>query len=705
MTDFRVRKHIYDKLIEEYKEAVNVEQKVKLAVEINFCNKIGFGCEKNDQQAITLLEKAKPLSPEVLAWGEHSNQEAQLSLLMDSSRAPTIYRNQIVRDLYDNGTYLPVYHATNFRSDSPQSWESMREFREREIERMEEALGKTHEAVLQLKWALSTLYSEMGMPIHELKLLAGVIKDIEHDETRGPRHHDTIMTRVYYTLARNDAFGVQYGDKYMDQDRELVHLLSRSRLAEHGLTGILASDLSRVLADMARFREAAELLQLAKKIAIARHGENSPETLMLSDMEADNLISEGNVAKAIEIKREVLTRMKKFVDPENPVFHNLRSSLAMALLLPGNLSEAIELMQESEEVLKQKFGPQSPPLLTTILARLAALTSHENFEEAIEVLPKIINSLEKDPWRPLEVSPPELTPLELSDLLRTNIEKPTTPYPNLQIFLKNPELLMAQILYAIACHAYIFSESALHANLEHEAEKCLEEAMQAIDGGMGSNDWHGISASGGVAGSALRRAMDEEKIPLVELIVSMGAKNERNGLHYDKAIALARRIGLWKTTTLLEEHRHLCTREPAYIYGPPLFQSQQDLVAWLTGQWKGSYLWENGGARRDPKGLRILSLQAIYPEAAADNDIRDERSITVGGTVEDELGPWVIKGTADISGNVVLRQFISEGTSSFEQGWEYHGVVNLERGALGGFWGFGNTSRQLSLGTFFYFKD
>ncbi|PNP54868.1 hypothetical protein THARTR1_04557 [Trichoderma harzianum] len=711
MTDFRVREHIYNKLIEEYNEALDAEQKARLAVEIGFCKKIGFGCEKDDQRAISLLEEAKSLSPRALAWGEHSIQDTEMRLRIDACRAPTRQRNHIIRNLNDNGTYLPFYHATHFRSDPDHLWRGMMETRVREIERMEEALGNTHEAVLQLKWALSTLYAEMGMPIHQLRVLGGVIRDIEDDESHGPHHRDTIMTRVYYTMARHDAFGVQYGDKYIDQDRELVDLLSRSGFAEHNITRILASDLSGMLSNVGHFREAAELLKLAKRIAIIRHGENSIETLNLLGMESDQLFSQGDMATAIEIKKDVLTRMKKLVDSRDPLMHHLRLTLAMALLPLGNLSEAIELMQESEEIIRKNFEPQSLTQLTTSLTRLAVLTSHGKFEEPVLALPHIIDGLRKDPWRPLEVSPPELTALELSDLLRTKIEKPANPYPDLQLFPERPELLMAQILYATACHAYIFSGGArergdnkhdLPANLEHEAEKCLEKAMHAIDRGMGSDEWHLPSAARGVAGSVLRLAMDQEKTPLVELIASMGARNERNGLHYDKAIAVARKTGLLKTTALLEEHRHLCARKPADISDPPLFQSQRDLVAWLTGQWKGSYLYEDGGPRRDPKGLRILNLQAMEPEAAAD-DVKDGRSVKVEGTAADDQGAWILRGTADVSGNVVLRHFLSEGI--FEQGWEYHGVVNLERGAVGGFWGSRGISRQLSSGTFFYFKD
>ncbi|UKZ59884.1 uncharacterized protein TrAtP1_001175 [Trichoderma atroviride] len=720
MTDYRVREHICNKLIKEYNDALDAEQRARLAVEIAFCKKIGLGCEKDDQRANSLLEEAKSLSPGVLAWGEDSIQDTQMRECIDACQAPTRQRNFIIRDLYDNGTYLPFYHATHFRSDPDQLWMGMKEAREREVERMEEALGNTHEAVLQLKWALSTLYGEMRMPIHQLRLLGGVIRDIEDDKSRGPHHRDTIMTRVYYTIARNDAFGVQYGDKYIGQDRELVDLLSRSRLAEHDMTRILAAELSEMLAYSGHFREAAEFLKLAKRIATIRHGEDGIETLKLSAMESDQLLSEGNAVKAIEIKKHVLKRMKKLVDQRDPLLHHLRLNLAMALLSSGNLSEAIELMQESEEVLRRNFEPQSPIMLTTALTRLAMLTNHGKFEEPVRALPNIIEGLQKDPWQPSEMLPPELTALELSDLLRTEVEKPATTYPDLRLFPKRPELLMAQILYATACRAYIFSEGdrergdskdALPANLEHEADKCLEEAMQAIDCSMGSDEWHLPSAVKGVAGSALRLAMDREMTPLVELIASMGARNERNGLHYDKATAIARRTGLWKTTALLEEHRDLCARKPADTWDPPLFQSQRDLAAWLTGQWKGSYLYESIGSRRDPKGLRILNLQAMDPAeaaAAADgdgdgDDMTDGRSVKVEGTAADDQGAWVLRGIADVSGNVVLRHFLSEG--SFEQGWEYHGVVNLERDTVGGFWGSGNMSRQLSNGTFFYFKD
>jgi hypothetical protein len=185
--------------------------------------------------------------------------------------------------------------------------------------------------------------------------------------------------------------------------------------------------------------------------------------------------------------------------------------------------------------------------------------------------------------------------------------------------------------------------------------------------------------------------MDEENTPLVEIVASLGAQNAREGLHYDKAITVSKKANLPKITAMLKEHRALCAYEPS----EPPFRDVEDLNVWMTGQWKGSYLYEFGGPRKDPKGLRSLQLIATKAD-------RNAESADVEGTATDDQGDWVIKGDADRLGRLSLRFFLKEG--SYEQGWEYKGHVNLEMRAMGGFWGFRNVERDGSGGSFFYFK-
>jgi len=323
------------------------------------------------------------------------------------------------------------------------------------------------------------------------------------------------------------------------------------------------------------------------------------------------------------------------------------------------------------------------------------------FKEAADFALNIIHKLEKEPWPPKEDDPSAALSddssdsAETSELLDLDDTQPA-PYPDPQKLPKNPMLLAAEVCYAISLHAQAYSEAShgntkVAARLGSQADEYLKKLMEQISKSMGPGEWDGLSKTGGIAGSALRRGMGEENTPLVEIVTSLGAQNARDGLHYDKAIAVSKKMNLPKITAMLEEHQALCAYKPS----EPPFLDVEHLKAWMTGQWKGSYLYDSGGPRKDPKGLRSLELKATKADRSAD-------SADVEGTATDDQGDWIIKGEADTSGGLSLRFFLKEG--SYEQGWEYKGHVNLERRAMGGFWGFRNVEREGSGGSFFYFK-
>ncbi|RYP64120.1 hypothetical protein DL770_009244 [Monosporascus sp. CRB-9-2] len=167
---------------------------------------------------------------------------------------------------------------------------------------------------------------------------------------------------------------------------------------------------------------------------------------------------------------------------------------------------------------------------------------------------------------------------------------------------------------AISMHAHSQAEE-LEGNARAAARLCCEadfylnELLKHINDGLGQGQWDNLSKTSGLRGCALRRAMDEERTSHVELLSYLGGRSIREGLIYKKAIDAARQAAYFKVTALLEEYQELCATEPSSDAQPTVGQLDQ-LINWVTGAWEGSYLYNEGGPRKNPKGLSMLSLRA-----------------------------------------------------------------------------------------------
>lgn len=144
--------------------------------------------------------------------------------------------------------------------------------------------------------------------------------------------------------------------------------------------------------------------------------------------------------------------------------------------------------------------------------------------------------------------------------------------------------------------------------LSREADLYLGEFLGYINDGLSPAQWDGINKTDGLGGSALRRTIDEERTPLVEMLTHLVYNLVHGSLHYEKAIALTRPVGYAKVVALLEEHQDLCLPEPE-DNGSPIFVSNDELMAWVTGTWHQAYFYNGGGHRRDPKGDAMLKLR------------------------------------------------------------------------------------------------
>ncbi|KAI1277030.1 hypothetical protein F5Y07DRAFT_364918 [Xylaria sp. FL0933] len=701
--DFRVREYVFHCLEEEYavKKSRKVDQttfyanKSNMAIQLAFCKKVGFGTEQDDVQAAVYLKEAAECQRQ--SGTGQPIVETYLQAQIEQSRVVQAHSSQWLKELYDTGIIQPVHQALEFQSSLPEEREKISEARKKEIRAMEKELGATHPAVLNLKWSLAALLSEGTDPIATIDLLHDMVKALEADKTRKRNDRDLVLAKAYRAISLT-MIHLPIDKILMEHIKQVVADLSDAKAQEHVVSFSVCASFARYLAFIGHFKEAEPLMQRAKKGIMRVFGPEHPNTVPILEQESESLIRQGNTLKAIEVIKASVQQMEKLVGLDNVTVGFVRSKLAALLVMRGDYEEADDVIKETNKRFMKRFGQYHPEI---VVSMTTVGMFKERYEEVCKIQEGLLHHMlsSNEPWPPPPAQDPRYL-LEKSRALREllgtdgNWEPPKT-YPDPKVFPVHPALMGTLAMLAIAMHAYAEVENKhdiKKANqLRAKANLYLDKLMKHINDSLGIQPWVGLSKTGGIEGSAMRRAMNEERTPIVELLTYLTDHGSRNGLHYKTAIAAAAHYP--KITALLEEHRDLCMKE---IDRTALtFRRCDQLADWLVGSWKGACLLKDGASRTDPKGHVTLDLRRTT--------IREyDHHVEVSGGGTEESGEITVTGKAYEWGEVRLRMSLSGNDA--KDGWEYVGIVDLERKAFGGFWGLPRTPRNQSLGTFFFFK-
>ena len=758
--DFRVRKHIFDCLLQEYNEAKDDDgSKAMAAVQLAFCKEVGFGAVKHSATADAYRRVGKI-------------EAIQLQNMIDATRTSQEPFNARLRALCARGIIQPIHYGTDFRSVAdPNVLEEIKKSREAEIEWMETTLGKTHPAILNLKWSLSSLLMDSESHLGPIKYLHKMMQELDADPKRGPIHRDSLITRVYFCLSLNRLADPSTAETILAYSKETYAAVVDHGLADHVVSLQLSAHISDLLVNMGHSQESMRFLEVAEAGTDKKFGAKHANTIMLLDKKTDRLMRQGELADALANLEDISKRMDGLVDSEDTVKPYLRRKNAVLFAMASHFQEALALVEDDFAAMRARGMPEGhPAYLEGFMMKASMLLELGRFEEVAECARSVIRPLRDLPWPP-PPPPPHLrgdgggrrgggpqnaarSPAEeLAELLgRSEIvtpEKgaghPEGPAPegpsfNPDIFPGHPELLRAEAVLATALYAWAhqltaaeivvdgpavalgsaaYEEAAL---LSHRADNGLGGLLRAVSeklrGDAGIATARAIAAQSEFdateatcrAPSAILGTMDMGFAPLVELVAALGMRNTRGGMHYDKALAAARRMNLGRIGDILAEHRLLCADNEPAADGPAMFGSAADLVDWVAGRWTGTYLYEGGGQRKDPTGRKTITLKASPAAASAqagsgeggDGADNEGWDADVEGTSRDDMGNWVIKGRAWVSGKIVLRIFHEVGSE--EQGWEYSGYANPVRRAWGGYWGMRKAKRETSGGTFLFYN-
>jgi tetratricopeptide (TPR) repeat protein len=748
LADPRVRKGIFYTLLHEFEEAKEPMEKSNIALQLAFCKNIGFGTLKNPSEAETYIQKAQILVHD-------RSLDTYMEDATQSSRRKQELSNDLLKKLYSTGVIQPIHNAVEFRSLTEAQQTAMRGARKTEFEDMESSLGRTHPAVLNLKWTYSTILlerqrdenSHLGTIKAQCDFLKAIADDLFNDEAYGKDHIDTVMAEAYYTFSLVAFPSFDALEESIQACLQLRQRLWDVGRKNHVITTMICKQLSECLNHVLRFEEAEEYFNEAKESTQAIFGPDHPNSILLLIDEAQNYAQQGNIRGAEKTHRKCLNRLLGTVgkakqkepqepheqqegqtlqEPEeslepleplltekSPEFLPLQGELVELLVMGGEFEKAQEELQYAKQLLKfHKFSEKHPGYMSAHRSSMRINMGLGNYEEADRDAVKCLEIMQKYPWPP-----------------PTDIVLPDIPHPRL--LPRDPNMMLVEAIRSIALvaryqKAAAAGEQTLVASLKTAADKSLAKLLCEINQCLGFNgetprnvvDPAVFDAGSGLEGSAMYRAMEDGPSILVELLAFLGADNAREGIHYDMAIQVACKLGLGWVVAVLKEHQEVCSPvSPPTASAPDneLFKSAEDLGAWINGDWKGTYLTK-GGLRKGLRWKRTLHLRQITNEEEVGEPEGSEGTkkgqplasgtLRIEGTADDEeAGEWTIRGWASMSGEMTLNFHLTNfGTP--EHAWEYAGQLHLHRRAFGGHWGLqGHKGTRVEAGgSFFFYK-
>ena len=675
------------------------------------CYKIGFGTDPNPKNVKRILG-TQEISPEAL-----DNEVANSRLYRG------IRRSQLLQKLEKNGVIQPIHHGgSDFDIRSPQQAQMVVTHRTHEVKVMEAALGATHPAVLNLKWSLSPFLMEAFQPDQNIEMVHQMVKDLEKEDQLEARHTPTgecrwcrqlAMTKSYRLLALTPLMGPQiiaeFAEFAQKTDRELK-ILANENEGEHMAALMVCVVLSDIFGAWGRLADSEPYLTRAISQMGAMFGDDHPNTVLLREKEAQRLMGEGQFSRAAAMTEEAIEKLGTLIEADSGMVMRLRDMLVFMFLMSREFDKAEEVVEKIAKLAEGRIPVGHPAL---VFPPFNVAMAKKEFEKAVGIARAAFGQASRmggggmmpglpSPGRP---DGPELQepPAAAKELLGEECFS-NRPVLDPKKRPENPLLFSTQSLLVIALHALAWKEEATGnsgkaAALKKEADGHLKTLLQHIDQVLGDSSWDDLSERGGIEGSALRRAMDEEHTPVVETLLMLGDKGMRDDIHYEWTIAPAQRLRYSKLQRLLEEHRDICRADPA-VLSPgqlPDFKDSEELAGWITGRWAGAFLYGSGGMRRDPKGHCSLELEARVRGRGQDAEV------LISGTVRDDLGERVATGSATLTGRINLRirfRHVKE-----EAGWHYLGTMNRTRDAIGGIWGMPDPDKESAGGTFFFYKE
>ena len=661
LADYRVREHIFSCLKKHYDDGdVSVGRKLDTAFQIAFCTRMGFGTLKDEEASMEWLKKS--------GYSLHDLQHE-----IDSTKPDTEIFNSRFRQLSDDGIITPINYALEYQESK--DLVPIEKRLKNEIKNMEEVLGKTHRAIINLKHTHANILRYMGDVGDLVHLLQGVVDDLTADPQHGPESYDTLIHKGDLGTAQMISGWIEKGGINLLQSYEG---LKRIRGENHMATLLFTMNLAGYNYNAGQVREGIDLSRSALSGFVEVLGDLHPHTMGVKSQFQQQLFAQGKFEEAELVQRELLKDHMAALGPKDPRTIACSESLISLLAQSGQFEEAQKEIERNLEMLAVKEPENHPHIL---MARDASAEIHleqGNYKDAADEFLNLQLNLQRSfpSWPPPQ------------DLIPKDTLVPPDAFPNhpklISLHIRRATALQAQArLDQIAGHHKDASDGF------KEARISIKKALADLNKVFGKYDKPNIDTRGGLDDSALHTAMIMGYCPTLELLVGVGAFNERQGLHYKEAISVARDEKFVNIVAILEEHQLLC----GGVQNGNIFEDPKDLQSFITGSWSGSYLRMDGGPRVDMKGKMDFSLHCKA-------DAERPEALVVEGVGKNDTGDIEFHGKSSMSGKFSL--ICSRKGQGSDFGWEYAGYFHTSRNAMGGRWGPRNVAR--ANGTFFFYK-
>ena len=206
----------------------------------------------------------------------------------------------------------------------------------------------------------------------------------------------------------------------------------------------------------------------------------------------------------------------------------------------------------------------------------------------------------------------------------------------------------------------------------NEAEKDVGRVIDVLNKVLGKEEWPTLNPDEGMRGGYLQHAMDKGWRGSVETLVTLGASNARDGLHYREAIRIAKQKKPTHIASILAEHQILCGRVP----DSSEVLDVNGLCDFLTGDWRG-HEFDYRPPSFEPDKFKKTEISL-----SARPNVSKPGCLVLTGTGSDiDFGQVKAEGEAFASGDFFLYVGLGEEETS---GFKYSGTVNISRKAIGG---------------------
>ncbi|KAI3322011.1 hypothetical protein HD806DRAFT_500721 [Xylariaceae sp. AK1471] len=368
--DYRLRKYIFQTLLEEY------QSNPALSMQLAFCYHIGFGVARNEIKSAEILAQNRldPGSIHEMVTRVPEELEIRSAILLEQ--------------LWEIGTFIGA--QTNFTQLDQRNWEKAEIQLLQEIDDLTEVFGEDDTVTLLAK--------SVAVGFYRFQNRWKEAEWLEIEALKATK--EAFGEEDVYTLARMNSLAIIYYGQGRSKEAEdmLAHAtkITQDVLGEgHSWTLTAMGNLAEVYSQQGRWKVAEEMRARVIDMTRKSFGEDHRQTLRAMSNLTSVYIRQGRLREAEKLLIEIVEAKKGELGEED--FSTLTSmgNLALVYSNSGSLQEAERLLSQTVEARSRIQGREHPITLIG-LANLAQIKCRQGrLEEANKLQDDVIEAMKR----------------------------------------------------------------------------------------------------------------------------------------------------------------------------------------------------------------------------------------------------------------------------------------------------------------------